>query len=168
MTKRTIKIAKPSRPLPCPNCGRAVTSKVANHPYPGLPGVTVEGVLVRRCASCGEQSIQLPDVEKLDREIALGLVGKAGRLTGREIRFLRSVLERSSREFAALLGMNPATVSRWENDAQPISLQTDMLLRAVVRLHLHGDEVTSLARAGAKASRSGLTVGKARTKRKAA
>jgi transcriptional regulator with XRE-family HTH domain len=90
--------------------------------------------------------------------LALHVIEESGRLTGAEIKFLRTVLDYTSVEFARLIGASPVTVSRWEHDAQPIGHHADALIRALVLLRvgagLGRDQIARLARAAAPGRRT--------------
>ncbi len=120
--------------MKCMQCGHAVTTKRENMPYKALPGTVLVGVEVSRCASCGEYEVAIPAIDELNRVLAATVIRKPSRLSGGEVRFLRSYLGYSGADFAALIGSDPATVSRWEGDKQPIGHHTDLLLRAMVVL----------------------------------
>lgn len=118
--------------MKCMNCGHAMTTKRENVPYASLPGTVLVGVPVSQCPSCGEREVGIPAIDELNRTLAQAVIRKRGRLVGGEIRFLRSYLGYSGADFAKLIGSDPATVSRWEGDKQPIGHHTDLLLRALV------------------------------------
>jgi putative zinc finger/helix-turn-helix YgiT family protein len=120
----------------CFNCGHKMTTRRENVPFLGLPDTTLLGVNVSRCPNCGEYEVEIPMLEELHRQLALQVVEKAGRLSGAEIKFLRTVLDYSSAAFARLVGANPITVSRWEHEAQPIGHHADALIRALVVLRI--------------------------------
>ncbi|MGC1483373.1 MAG: helix-turn-helix domain-containing protein [Candidatus Acidiferrum sp.] len=48
------------------------------------------------------------------------------------LRFLRKHMDLRQKEFARLLRVNKTTLSKWENNAGPIGLQSDLLVRASV------------------------------------
>ena len=97
-----------------------------------LPGVVLLKVLVSRCKSCGETEVSIPRIEDLHRELAWKLVEKKGRLTPREVRYLRKHLGLSSADFAAHMGTRPETVSRWESGSAAMGEVADRLLRLMV------------------------------------
>ena len=56
-------------------------------------------------------------------------------LTGFAVRscvFLRNHMDLSQAEFARPLRVNKTTLSKWENNEDPIGLQSDLLARAIV------------------------------------
>jgi putative zinc finger/helix-turn-helix YgiT family protein len=126
-----------SEPITCIECGGLLESELADHRFieSGLPYVVLKGVEVRTCHDCGEQEIGIPYLEGLLSTLAETLAAGKARLKGAEVRFLRKHLELSGCEFAAVMGVEPETVSRWENDRQPISKTAERLLRLIVRVH---------------------------------
>jgi putative zinc finger/helix-turn-helix YgiT family protein len=105
-----------------------------NHRYTesGLSNVVLQDVEVRSCPCCGDEQLLLPRVAELHRAIALAVVRTNARLSGEEVRFLRKYMELSGTDFAARMGVDPSTVSRWENDREPIGTLADRLLRLMV------------------------------------
>ena len=150
-----------AHPDTCFNCGHKMRTRRENVPFLGLPGVVLVGVPVSRCPSCGEYEVAIPNIDELHRVLALRVlrvVDESGRLTGAEIKFLRTVLDYTSAEFARLIGASPVTVSRWEHGAQPIGHHADALVRALVLLRvglgLGRRQLEKLARSAAPARRA--------------
>jgi putative zinc finger/helix-turn-helix YgiT family protein len=100
----------------------------------GLDSVTLVGIEVWRCASCGAHEAVIPHFEALHREIALQVAQKRGRLLPKEVRFLRKHLDLTSAELARRFGIAKETVSRWENVQAPQSMGAlaERLLRLMV------------------------------------
>jgi putative zinc finger/helix-turn-helix YgiT family protein len=118
----------------CPRCGgdKATTTR-ENEPFDEvLTGVVLVGVEVTRCGSCGNREVAIPRMEDLLKAVARLVVGMGGRLTGEEVRFLRTFLDLSGVELARLMDSTPGTVSRWENDRTPVGRTADLLLRTIV------------------------------------
>ena len=109
-----------------------VTRETRRYKECGLDDIVLHGVEVRRCPKCGEEDIVIPRIEELHRLIAGGLLHKAGRLTGAEVRFLRKALGWSADDFAKSVGVARETVSRWENNHEQMSPVAERLLRLVV------------------------------------
>ena len=99
--------------MKCLQCGHAMTTRPENVRYDasGLPGVTLVGVDVSRCAHCGEHEVAVPHIADLRRVMARAVVRKPCRLTPAEFRFLRRTLGWSGQDFAEHMGAT-ATVSR--------------------------------------------------------
>jgi len=89
-------------------------------------------VEVDRCPKCGAVEIVIPRIEELHRALALAILRKRGRLAAPEVRFLRKYLGWSGADFAKHMGVDAATVSRWENEEQPMGPVADRLLRLMV------------------------------------
>lgn len=129
----------------CRHCEKAALTKQTEtylYTESGLPNVTLVGVEVRRCPSCGHHEVVLPRIEELHRTIALAVIRKRSRLTGAEVRYLRKYLGWSGVDFAHHIGVDPSTVSNWENDKDPIGPSSDRLLRLMVA---HGSPVDDYA-----------------------
>lgn len=98
-----------------------------------LPGVVLLNVEVTRCEDCGNREVEVPHLENLMKAVACAVVKTGGRLTGDEVRFLRTFLELSGVELAELMDSTPSTVSRWENNRTPVGRTADLLLRTIAR-----------------------------------
>jgi putative transcriptional regulator len=118
----------------CKACSGEMTSSREAYRYneSGLPNVILKDVEVRRCPNCGTQEVPLPRVAELHRAIAMALVHKPARFLGAEVRYLRKYMGWSGVDFASRMGVNPETVSRWENEKEAISSTSDRLLRLIV------------------------------------
>ncbi|HEY8378319.1 MAG TPA: helix-turn-helix domain-containing protein [Nannocystis sp.] len=53
-------------------------------------------------------------------------------MTAAEFKFLRKHLGWASQDLARKFGVDPSTVSRWENEAEPLSRWADRLIRLAV------------------------------------
>lgn len=86
---------------------------------------------VHTCRGCGERYEGFAHVELLSQTVARHIARRPERLTPAEIRFVRTYLGYSSKDFAAFLGVAPETVSRWESAhaPKPMPLSTEKLLR---------------------------------------
>lgn len=126
--------------MKCIVCGGRMAGVSETYRYEdcGLPRVILKGVEVRRCKSCGEQEVAIPNIEGLHRCIALVLAHRPSALCGAEVRFLRKFLGYSGQDFARLMGVTLETVSRWENEKRPLGPVADRMLRLLV---LHGQPV---------------------------
>lgn len=132
--KRVLPVSKTKAHAPCPECGADMLMKRENAPYRSLPGVVLVDVEVSRCPACGEHIVAIPAIDELHKLIAKSLIGDKRRLGGAEVKFLRKHLGYASADFAKVIGTAAATVSRWENGAQPLSRHADLLLRALLMI----------------------------------
>ena len=84
------------------------------------------------CIDCDEQEVIIPHVEQLQDLIAMHVASQAYRLLPEEIRFLRTHLGFSGSQFAELLKVNGATISRWENGKEKIGSANELALRLLI------------------------------------
>ena len=119
--------------MKCLQCEGSMKSRRETCDYGscGLP-VTLSGVRVARCGSCGEHEVALPRIEEPHRLIARTVMRKRQGLGAPEIRFLRTWLGWSGKDFAEVMGVTPETVSRWESGSLRIGPQAERLLRVLV------------------------------------
>lgn len=115
----------------CVDCGSQMVIKTENYRYDecGLPYVVLESVEVSRCPTCGAVEVAIPGVENVHRQIARAVANKDNRLTPDEVKFLRKYVGYSSADFAQVVGVDAATVSRWENGIRPVGAIADRLVR---------------------------------------
>ena len=107
----------------CFHCGHKMTTRRENVPFLGLPDTTLLGVNVSRCHNCGEHEVEIPMLEELHQGLALQVVEKTGRLSGAEIKFLRTVLACSSAAFARLVGASRIVMKLAANKWKPTELR---------------------------------------------
>lgn len=121
-------------PWKCSACGgdARVTNGSYNYKESGLDNVILKGIELVHCDNCGNEDPIIPAMDKLHALIAEALICKPARLQGKEVRFLRKYMRKSAREFAKILHMDPSTVSKWENNEDPVGQQSDLLIRALV------------------------------------
>lgn len=87
--------------------------------------VEVPALTVPRCANC--QAISIDD--EADRQISAAFRREARLLAPEEVRRGREKLGLTQKQFAALLGVGEATISRWETGAQIQQRAMDRFLR---------------------------------------
>ena len=123
--------------MKCPECREAqLESRRENYRYTesGLANVILVDAEVRQCPSCGYRGVAIPAIEKLHRLLAMSVIRQRSPLGPQEIRFLRKWLGHSSADFAEIMGVDPATVSRWESAEKPQAMgaTADRLLRMLI------------------------------------
>ena len=87
--------------------------------------VVISALTVPQCAVC--QAISIDD--EADRQISAAFRGEARLLAPEEIRLGREKLGLTQKQFANLLGVGEATMSRWETGAQIQQRAMDRFLR---------------------------------------
>ncbi len=119
----------------CFNCGGNLESRRETRRYGRGIDVVLVGIEVRHCDDCGEEEVVIPLIKELHNAIARDLVDRPGLLSPGEIRFLRTHMGFSSKDFAKHMGVTPETVSRWENSRNPMKIRktADRLIRFSVQ-----------------------------------
>ena len=118
--------------MKCRNCQNEMPPiKIQKYQYDltGLENVFLDNMEVYSCATCEMRIPIIPKILKLHNTIAFAIVCKHSLLNGAEIRFLRKNLRIKSQDWAKLLRTDKSVYSRWENNSQNISLQSDLLIR---------------------------------------
>jgi transcriptional regulator with XRE-family HTH domain len=64
--------------------------------------------------------VSVPDFEGLAAAVAIARAFLPVELTGSEVRFMRKVIGMSAKDFAEALKLDPASLSRWENNKQTL------------------------------------------------
>jgi DNA-binding transcriptional regulator YiaG len=118
----------------CSNCGSEARVRIGVYPFneSGLTGVTLKGIELIECEACQNVDPIIPDVNDLMRALAWHLTTQKYRLGGEDVRFLRKYLKMTGVEFARLLGADKSTLSKWENNEDPIGTANERLIRSVV------------------------------------
>lgn len=114
-------------------CEAFDASHILGAPFP----VTLHaGVYEKLCDVCGASSGHiLKEPQQLVALVAVLRACHEIKLNGSEVKFLRKCMSLKSKTLAEKLALDPATLSRIENDKQPISEVYEKLLRAAVCLH---------------------------------
>ena len=111
------------------------------------------------CPYCRDE-IKVPRIEQLHRSLAMAVIRRPGRLTPHEIRFLRKWRGWSGADFARTMGVDRATVSRWESVDSPqvMGPVADRLLRLAAAHGEPADEypVSTLAELDRDGDRTAL------------
>lgn len=123
--------------MKCAACGSKMTvDKETRFHYAmsGLSKVYLNGVTISLCSNkdCGEEEIEIPNMEELHNLLAQIIAKQEHKLIPEEIRFLRTHLGFSGIDFARKIGVDAATVSRWENGKIPMGEVPERLLRLMI------------------------------------
>ena len=103
----------------------------------GLDNVFIEGMNSVN-DHAGKETVTVSAVGLLHRVIAEGIVNLPSKMSGKELRFLRSEMGMTQEKLAEVLKVTLLTISRWEREESPIKDTAEMLIRlmAVERLKL--------------------------------
>jgi putative transcriptional regulator len=140
----------------CVECGaeQSESTSSTENPYrfkgSGLSNVFLVGITRRTCPQ-GHGATVIPRMADLLDLLAHILLVKPEGLVGEELRYLRKHVGLSGVEFAPRVQIDASTLSRIENDQQPMGKSLDMLARAVVAAameHERRQELTKLLARG--------------------
>lgn len=111
--------------------GRFLQGKSATRKPDELPAVVLEGLPIFRCSECSKEKPRIPQEQELYDLLARALLCKPDTLSGKEIRFLRSVAGLKVAELAERLHVTSQTLQRWET--QPtLSFVNEIASRVVM------------------------------------
>ena len=79
----------------------------------------------------GEVGVAVQDADGLHRAIALNIVRNRTLVCGKEVRFLRKLLDLTQAELAHWLGYHSQQIARWEKGQGTINSSADRLLRLI-------------------------------------
>jgi len=132
----------------CPTCNRPTTRRVLSEYEDdligiGMPVVLVNSVVEVSCEACGVAEREIPDFDGLVAAVAVSRAMHPFKLRGEELRFLRKAMEVSGKELADVIGVTPETMSRWENNRDPITPAMEKLIRLMVIARL-GEKVPAM------------------------
>jgi DNA-binding transcriptional regulator YiaG len=75
--------------------------------------------------------VQIANASKLDRAIAMAVVGHQKRLTDQDVRFLRGLLDMTQEQLGRILGKDAQTVARWEKGKTELPPTEDIAIRQI-------------------------------------
>lgn len=118
--------------MKCYTCDEEMICRTGEYQYSesGLDNVILSGVDIWEC-SCGESAVSIPAIAELHNLIGRALIEKEERLSGPEIRFLRSNMHMKAVELADIIGVSKSAFSRWESGKKTIGVASDRALRLI-------------------------------------
>lgn len=132
--------------MKCETCGGPTRKRAVapERPYyyaiGGLPQFPLtSGVTVYECPKCRAEAVTLEAPGETNRRIARTLLWKPAPLTGDELRFLRKHAGYSAQDFAELISVDPAYLSRFENGKHAqLGRGTERLARLILAVKEDG------------------------------
>ena len=105
--------------MKCRKCRGQMTKTTGDHRYSesGLEYIMLKGV-ESFCCDCGERVVSIPRLPELNAKIGEILIQKKSPLAGKEIRFLRKNMGLTGKRLSEIMGIDNATISRWEGNLQ--------------------------------------------------
>ena len=98
----------------------------------GLDNVVIEGIDMHVDDS-GERVLHIPAVNELHRTIARGIVESDTRMSGQELRFLRTMVGLTQAELGKCLHRDAQSIARWEKNRTPIQPTSEMVIRLLAK-----------------------------------
>jgi len=117
-------------------CGKPVKiSLVGLYQYKesGLSHVYLKDAVRLHHCNQGHRFVEIRMIDRLQDAIAYELLRKKALLTGQEFKFLRKWIGLTAEKLASALGYKSRqSVSRWENEKEPLTAATDHAMRLFV------------------------------------
>lgn len=88
----------------------------------------------------GEEEIFIHDIHGLHEAIGRTLISKNAPLNGKEVRFIRGILDLSQSSLAKLLGCTYQTILAWEKGKWEFNRTADRLLRIIFLAYLEKEK----------------------------
>lgn len=98
----------------------------------GYPVVLHDAVYRIFCSDCSHRAIFIPDMPRLLATVAAVRVRMPEKLSGRELQLIRKSTGLRAVDFADKVSVAPETLSRWENNKEPMPLQTEKGVRLLL------------------------------------
>lgn len=116
--------------MKCRKCKQLMNLMVEDHRYleSGLDNVILRQIDTFRC-DCGEKVVGIPKMPELNALIGKTLAEKKSSLKGKEIRYLRKNMGFTAKKLSEIMGIDNATISRWEADLQKPAKTHDHFFR---------------------------------------
>lgn len=119
----------------------------------GLDSVFIEGMDVVQ-DHAGDDTFSIPAIGLLHRVIAEGIVLLPSKMSGRELRFLRTEMGLTQEKLADVLKVTLLTISRWEREESPIKDTAEMLIRLMAVENLGLDVQLNVDAVSSKVTRA--------------
>lgn len=103
----------------------------------GLENVWLQNGFQEKQTAYGK-AVAVADADALHETLAVWLTKKAGRLTGKEFRFLRTLMCLSQSSLGKMMGASEQAVSLWERTGK-VPKASDALMRMIILERLCGD-----------------------------
>ena len=101
----------------------------------GLDNVTLVG-LENVCDDDGDECITIPNINGLHKAIANAIVTRPRGMSGKELRFLRTLMGKTQAELGAEVHREGLEVGRWERGEHPLDPNAEAIIRVMAKEHL--------------------------------
>jgi DNA-binding transcriptional regulator YiaG len=125
----------------CSQCnqGEMVPGLVEDHDMSSFFEIDARLVRARAlvCNQCSAATFEGTVLESAERSLVKLILRGTGPLWPKEVRFLRDFMELSQAELDERLGVQRASIARWETDAGPVGPLESFALRTMVAWHMN-------------------------------
>jgi putative transcriptional regulator len=130
----------------CSNCKAKMREIKTDYRYneSGLDNVILKGITAYECPACKAISPVMKNIKMIHLSIAEAVADKDSLLTGKELAFLRKEMGIKAKGLAQIFGVHKVTLSRWENEKEPVSPPCDRLIRVLYRNKMIEDHCSML------------------------
>ena len=101
----------------------------------GLDNVTLVG-MTNVCDDDGDECITIPNINGLHKAIAAAIVSHPRGMSGKELRFLRTLMGKTQAELGAEVHREGLAVGRWERGEQPLDPNAEAVIRVMAKEYL--------------------------------
>lgn len=101
----------------------------------GLDNVTLVG-LEAVCDDDGDDCITIPNINGLHNAIAGAIVSHPRGMSGKELRFLRTLMGKTQAELGLEVHREGLEIGRWERGEHPIDPNAEAVIRVMAKEHL--------------------------------
>jgi putative zinc finger/helix-turn-helix YgiT family protein len=128
--------------MKCIECGHEQFERVVEREQRTIDGREFSaGLPADECSRCGEIYVEGEALANFEKLVA-GKLAQEGPASGEAFRFLRKAIALKAADLAALLGVTPETISRWENGQREVDMAAWATLAAIVVDSLRGQTLT--------------------------
>lgn len=117
----------------CSTCESPAKVERGDYDFPesGLDYVTLHNIELITCGTCGNRDPTIRQPKTLMNNLLIAVASKPDRSEGQDVRFVRKHLGMTQAAFARLMHVDKTTVSKWETDADQMSIISDLLMRSI-------------------------------------
>jgi transcriptional regulator with XRE-family HTH domain len=101
----------------------------------GLENVTLVG-LKNVCDDDGDECITIPNINGLHKAIAKAVVTHPRGMSGKELRFLRTLMGKTQAELGSEVHREGLEVGRWERGESPLDPNAEAIIRVMAKEQL--------------------------------
>lgn len=126
--------------LECGSCTRARRRQKYHYTESGLRNLWLRDITILVCPRCKTEYPEIPNIRRVHQWVADQVAQAPHPLIGEEFRFLRKQMRLSTIDLAEVMGVKRESISKWENNREPIGPQSDRLIRLIYMVWSRAEE----------------------------